>query len=228
MPAQSAESMYLAQAIVNTRLTAPTVARLAEWLGTDELEVERLIVAAFDAGEVEPWPDKDDRVTLTPLSAERLGVRLNVEGERWIYRKTEDRKERQTAKERRVIPATVACVGMEGLVCSRPTPLEELVRAEDRASRRVEGGLFRPADAVPLPTVLLGERLIWPVRLLASGGCPACMGRPKHNEYCLVCDRYGREWMLPAVSKSRRRQLPERVRARKPRRESRAERFGLV
>jgi hypothetical protein len=270
-------SPTLLAAIVDSLEAAPLVTRLAKRMAIGPEALERLIIEAFDAGEVEPCRAPrtgSDAVTLTPLAAERLGVRLNRIGSRWVSRKTPEPADRKkigpdtiTIGETDSAFVTGSDTGLDDFDVSPkildrlpdPKALEawELAAIAESTPRRSFGKRCQNGPAehdIPLPTVFLGERLQypavplvefevwWPVTKVVDGKrknvlerfiyktegrpphCPGCRDHPRPHEYCLICDRYGRGWMLPKVKVERRRQLePPKAKLRAQRR---AEKFA--
>lgn len=219
----------LAWSIVYSGHAAPTLDELLPVTPGDAESLEARIVRAFDAGEVEPWPGDAPRVTLSPWSAERLGVRLNSAGNRWVDVDHPDRCPHTSPGRSRTLSATDAGIGMDGIAAPK--------LVADAEPREFEPGRFGRRPEVPLPTVLLGERLQWPatIRQTTDDGlsprpthCPACHDHPRPHEYCLVCDRYGRGWMLTKVKHDRPRKAAavQAKSATKSRAQLRAEKFA--
>src|SRR5262249_52704692 len=62
-----------------------------------------------------------------------------------------------------------------------------------------------------LPTVLLGLSVSpWPVGQPMSRDCPGCRGRKLATiEYCLICDAYGCQHLLPKLPRVEKPRPPE-------------------
>ncbi len=251
---EPADPKSLPQAIIRSGRAAPTVAQLARTLGIDAVQVEAFIVEAFDAGTIDVWPGEEERVTLSPLSAEAFGVRLDPNGKRWESASRRVKPGRITNAatittcETDLSQAWIDRDSFDGLpppVFDRmPDPQAweaHLVHDATELAERMASGIRGRVNNgigelnIPLPTVLLGQRLQWPcsawqtsdARPKVAGDCPGCSGNLRPHEYCLICDGYGRGWMLPRVKAERIRQLPRETRpADKPRAIRRAEKFA--
>lgn len=221
------EAGALCLAIARSKVVAPTVDRLARRMGLEPDDLEARIVAAYDAGDVEPWhKGGKDRVTLTPRTAARLGVKIPPDGKRWARAGCPEPAPRVAVRSW-LEPAgddevarylnTAADVpdgsdegigiGVDG-EDDAPTPFPESVAddapgpvqaaiATEELLRKV-GERERPSAgwAPPFPTVLLGQRLLWPVARARGEACPSCRDRCRPWEYCLWCDRFGLEHLL--------------------------------
>lgn len=179
-----------------------TPAELARATG---LEVDTTLdqVADLDqAGWVACWDRPDGPVvTLTPLAAERLGVRILEVGRdlmpRW------DRPEVWTVD--RPVRASVDRGRPETHWPDRidpgPGPAEQAIAAEELLA--TTGPRRGDIDTSPRLSVLIAASLTpWPGPTAAASCCPGCGGRPLRAwEYCLYCDRWG----LDRPVKARRR-----------------------
>lgn len=211
MPWTDDEVKRLCVAIRLSGQRAPWVDRLADKLGLAGDALEAVIVRAFDGGEVEPWEHEGDRLTLTALSAERLGVGLTDDGERWMRLAKVGRTPRVKLPSGTITEADLSAhdetndwVGylspLQRVTDDQPSAHENVIDREDaeRLGRRYSGRGRPPIGLdVPMPKVLLGERLQWPVE---GRPCQSCRGRLRPWEYCLVCDAFGLEHLLPKVS----------------------------
>jgi hypothetical protein len=207
----------------------PTVEDLAAATGAGAAEVERAVAELAAAGWVEPWdagsPDQSidqsiDQVdlladapagplrwVLTPLAAERLGLRLDAESARWVPAAAPAEPPRKARRGRTVCETDLNGEPDDpGPLDSFPDPgapdPAEVVAAAEEADARAPRKRSR-ADhppALPQPTILLGERLIWDgPRWTETKPCPGCRGRRlTAARYCLVCERWGLDFLVPS------------------------------
>lgn len=167
---------------------APAIATLPEVLGLDDVEISEAAALAISAGLVQVWERQSPRLSLTALAAERLGIVLNSRGTRWV--RPEDPERNFQARAKLCYPD-----GYEQGIADREGPSEA-------AGASVRSDWSR----VPLPRILLGLSLAWPVAEGRGGKCGACKGQPlEPGTYCLVCDRLALEPEIgPGKSEGRR------------------------
>jgi hypothetical protein len=187
---------------------------LAGMLGISAVEAEDLLCELDLAGLLEIWETDDGPlVMLSPLAAERLGVRLVEVGAagtpRWALSGDPDPplpRARKVCRDERA--AT-----LEFVVDTEPPPEVAAARGEraERAERaalapqagEVEKPATRTADDFPRPSLLIGLGLTpWPGPGVAQpAGCPACGGQTLGPQmYCLFCDRWGLDRLAFATS----------------------------
>jgi len=200
--------------VVNAVIAAPVAwlspAELADALGRGVQETTDLLCDLDLAGWLEVWDGESGPVvTLSPLGAERMGVRLVEEGfeatARWAHAgDPEPRAPRSTN-----LCASARAANLDFVPDPAPEPDEAAARGEraaDVAARAVPKLIGRepdPAGAHPLrtddlppPSVLLGVGLTpWPgpgQEIDHDATCPACGSRHLGPQmYCLYCDRWG-------------------------------------
>jgi hypothetical protein len=188
----------------------PTVEDLAGATGADAAEVEPALAELAAAGWVEPWepdPDGPARCVLTPLAAARLGLRLDAESARWVPAAAPAEPPRKARRGKQVCETDLNGEPDDpGPLDSFPDPgapdPAEVVAAADEVEARAPRKRSR-ADhppALPRPTILLGERLIWDgPRWTETKPCPGCRGRRlTAARYCLVCERWGLDFLVPS------------------------------
>jgi hypothetical protein len=188
----------------------PTVEDLAGATGADAAEVEPALAELAAAGWVEPWepdPDGPARCVLTPLAAARLGLRLDAESARWVPAAAPAEPPRKARRGKQVCETDLNGEPDDpGPLDSFPDPgapdPAEVVAAADEVEARAPRKRSR-ADhppALPRPTILLGERLIWDgPRWTETKPCPGCRGRRlTAARYCLVCERWGLDYLVPS------------------------------
>jgi hypothetical protein len=128
-------------------------------------------------GMVARWDAEDGpSVTLTPLSAEKLGVHIDDDG-RWVSNHLRERAAR--------------CRRMPDIDFEEPD-------ADTGAFSAMAAERIAPIDenSLPFPTVLIGSSTtVWDN--VRHAKCPACGGRDlKPHEYCIFCDAWGGEKLL--------------------------------
>jgi len=191
-------------AVLNALIGAPlawqTPAQVAASLGC-ELEPTLDLLCDLDvAGWLDVWEDQNGpSITLSPLAAERLSVRIVEVGPgetpRWAGSGDPDppslrsrsvlHTERGATLDYVVDPMSAA----DFLSLQDPPDAADAVPQE--GSRGTSRYLYEP-----WPTVLIGLGLTpWPgPGEFSKAECPACSGRTfRHSMYCLYCDRWGRD-----------------------------------
>jgi hypothetical protein len=213
-------------AVTLSRVSVPTV-DLVERTGFDVEAIETALVDLAGSGLVATWDDGSGPVaTLTPLAAARLGLKLRrFEGRgglEWMPASRPDPKERRRAG--RVVAASSLGLDLDRLAGSDSEP-SDIVAASEAVERLAPARGRRLADRVylPAPTVTLtGCRTWpdgWPGRVGDDGRCSACRGaRLSSSVYCLVCDRWGLDWLVAILRERDRREETEKRRAAKARR----------
>ena len=185
------------------------------------------VLAALDAeGWLAVWEvEGGPFVTLSPLGADRLGVRLVEVGRDEVARWAPAGDPDPPQSVARHVCSSRRAAEMDFVVDPHPGPAEALEIAERVVQR--PGGREESADAprsapsishpaFAYPTLLIGLGLTpWPgPDRPADEPCPACGERPiGPSAYCLCCDRWGLDGRLggpavggrrrPAVSRSR-------------------------
>jgi hypothetical protein len=219
----SVESHQVLLAILRGPVFWQTLAEVAIRAGLD-LEATTDLLAALDA---DGWVEVRERaeglvVALSPLGAERLGVRVIEQGAgetpRWA-----DASQRDPLPPRaKNVCANHRSADLDFVLDPRPSPDIEAELAErsnfaldtpvpareDRSQPLGRGSLRKRIDpnddsTWPRPILLIGQGLTpWPgpCRDNAPARCPACGSkRLKLHAYCLCCDRWGLERLLPIV-----------------------------
>jgi hypothetical protein len=194
-------------ALTSDRFVFQSVARLAGQLGAEAAELMARFSEMAEAGLVEWWdhPDEGWGVCLSSRAAGQLGLELDADGRRWVTAgHAADAGGRRPRHE--VLEADLADpngpVALDELPDpGAPDPAEVVAAAEEadaRAPRKRSRADHPPA--LPRPTILLGERLIWDgPRWTETKPCPGCRGRRlTAARYCLVCERWGLDYLVPS------------------------------
>jgi hypothetical protein len=196
--------------LLNALLGAPVAwqapSELAAALGLDDESVTDTLCDLDTAGWLVVWEsDKGPYVTLSSLAAERLCVHLievgPAETPRWAP--VADPGPPPARSKNVCQSSRSASFELEPDPDSPPDiAAERAERASDRlkaqASQAVHGNR---GDDLPRPSAYVGLGLSpWPGPAQVSDGvCPACCGRRlRPHEYCLFCDRWGLDGLLPA------------------------------
>lgn len=156
-------------------------------------------VCAWEGGEV---------ATLSPLAAERLGVRISsTSGGGWVWTSKDARVQRRRPRKGRTKTETLdaEAVADPGLTAEDFAVLNERIEAyavEGRANRRQRlddeqlTGRHLPRPAV----ILTGSDSSWAEFVRPRGVCSVCLGLPLGpSTYCLRCDRWGLDWLLARI-----------------------------
>jgi hypothetical protein len=198
------------------RWTLVTPREVAAVLGCDIEQASDRLDVLVDEGWLAFWPVEEvgrpPAVTLTPWAAERLGVVLDNDS-RWIAA-DQPRRTLRVDRRRRFLTETDhdAASGRSSLAKHvdprEPEPWIHATVAEETAywhSRGVYRG-DHGRDRLPFPTVLLGLSISWdgPEITATRRHCRSCGGRRlKAHEYCLKCDNWGLERLLPMKPRTR-------------------------
>jgi hypothetical protein len=201
--------------VVNALLRAPvawqTPAELATALGGDVEKTTDLLCLLNVEGWIDVWDcETGPLVTFSPLAAERLHIHLVEAG-------PEETLRWAGVGDPTPPPLRARHVSLSGRAAALdlvPDPAPPPDRAAEQAEcgmRDVECGASpeHPAPRTPhpapsklfRPTILLGLGMTpWPGPPgRAIGLCPACHGvRLQPSMYCLYCDRWGLDHLLPA------------------------------
>jgi hypothetical protein len=211
MPATTLESETILSLVLE-RLSA-TQAEVAEALGCTAAEATAFVDALVTGGWLERWskpgPGRGPAVTLTPWSAERLGVRLNDHSSRWVPRSSRLRPTRARLKRHTVPQFAYDGLG-RGSVLHRQRdhrqhePWVEVAAAElvELALRRGDYSGDYGREGLPVPTFLLGLALPWdrPEITTRRRRCRTCGGRRlRPTAYCLRCDNWGLHRLVPSA-----------------------------
>ncbi len=191
--------------VINDVLDSPTAwrspAKIAEALGLGVEETADRLCDLDLAGWLTVWESESGPlVTLSPLAAQRLDVRLVEVGPsatpRWARAGEPDppsiRSKNVCLSER---AASLEFLRDPGMLPDQAAERGE--RAEIRALSLQKKALLPRTltrEELPRPTVLVGLSLTpWPGPNLETGSiCPACGGGPLGPQmYCLYCDRWG-------------------------------------
>jgi hypothetical protein len=216
------------EALASGQLAWQSPAELADRLGREVEETTDLLCDLDVAGWLEVWESETGTlVTLSPLAAERLGVRLIESGPdatpRWSpVGEPEPREPRATH-----VTAASRAAALDFVLDPEPDPGEAAVGSERAASvaaalrAQAAGTWPRPhgpagptsLDDLPSPSLLIGVGLTpWPGpdQLEADAICPACGSRRLGpHMYCLCCDRWGLDGLFGGA-----RSVKERARDR--------------
>ncbi len=210
---------HLLATLAGLPTAAPTLDELGEASGLRGDRLDEALERADLAGLVEAWPDSPEglAIMLSPLGADRLGLRLEEVGEvgrfRFRWRSAAEVAARDYSEDRsRMIPASVVAPEMspseffDAIADPKALqPVEMASRAElmERSLPPTAEDLAEahPAQYVIRPTILLGLRPTWNGPLLPDGPCPGCGGLPLGlYEVCLMCLRVGCQHLLPPVT----------------------------
>ncbi|RUL85735.1 zinc ribbon domain-containing protein [Tautonia sociabilis] len=219
---------HLLEAIARGPIAWSTPTELADALGLDEDETLDELASMDVAGLIEVWERPEGIVvTLSSLSAARLGVRLvapdPLADPRWAGLGAPEPSRGRTSSEGKAAGAA----GIEAIVDRQPGPDVEAERGEP--TRRHDAGHPRGADGrgdLPRPTRLIGTGLVpWPgPQTSSTSRCPACGSRLLPPQaYCLYCDRWGLDEKTPTAPidpRSLARQAERDRRRRQGRRDS--------
>ena len=179
-----------------------TPGALAESLGGGEEETTDILAELDAAGWLEVWEREDDpapAVTLSPLGAGRLGVRLVESGLDEVTHWAPAGDPEPPAPRARNVCAQVRAAELAFVPDPHPTPDEAAARAD--VPVRPPAGDGPDAWPWPYPNLLIGQGLSpWPGPARDHAPpCPACRNRPLcPNAYCLRCDRWGRDELVAA------------------------------
>lgn len=167
--------------------------------GLDEDEIETLV----DGGAIETVSaDGCLYATLTPYSAATLSLKVAEIGSdyRWVAASHQPKQRRGKHNRKRV---DLESLDSADLADKRAST------ADTVASINESIGLAFPAPRKVSDSDLSGRNLPRPGVLLTGcqpwvrerwGACPACNGsRLRPSTYCLVCDRWGLDWLLTKI-----------------------------
>jgi hypothetical protein len=203
---------------VVVRYTLATPEDVARELGCDVEQASDSLDGLVDAGWLAFWveeaPGEAPSVTLTPWGAEQLGLRLDDDS-RWVPSSQAQPAPRVRAKHR-MVHESKHVGGLEESSLDRrvdPRLVEPWVEiaAADEAAVALDRGLYRGdhgRERLPFPTVLLGLSIPWdgPEITLTRRECRSCGGRKlQAHEYCLKCDNWGLQRLIPREARVRRR-----------------------
>jgi hypothetical protein len=190
--------------VLNVLLEAPVAWRspeeIAAALGWGEGEVTDLLCDLDVAGWLVVWEtETGPLVTLSPLAAERLRVRLVEVGAGETPRWAREGEPDPPSPRSKHVCLNERAASLNFVPDPADSPDVSAVqseRTEAFAKTRSEGPPLRPGrrDEPPRPTVLLGLSLTpWPgPGVVSQTTCPACRGRTLGPQtYCLYCDRWG-------------------------------------
>jgi hypothetical protein len=199
------------KAIVDVLLRATvawqTSARIAEALGRDVEETTDLLSQMDEAGWITVWDaDPEPFLILSALAAERLHVHLVEVGPNETPRWARIGDPLPPSPKARNVPWMKQAAALDLVPASRPSPEVEAIRSEQVERRAIlRAGAHVPRDPIaslPPPRLFRGEGLTpWPgPGQKGPSPCPACGGQPlRRHEYCLYCDRWGLDALLPSV-----------------------------
>ena len=173
---------------------------IAEKIGVAPERLRDTIFRLISQDLVESWVDERRRpcLSFTPFAVQTLGIvyrerKLKRRADSWAI--TEADLWTLTDYERSGITSMddVEAAGYELHLPEHPDMLQWTDNQRWRAKRA-----DYLAHKIPAPTVLLGERLQWPVPgqetetgvNIATGPCAGCGGHPRDWEFCLICFRY--------------------------------------
>jgi hypothetical protein len=211
--------MQIMWVLVRGSVAWQTPTALAAAIGWNIEPTMDVLAMLDDAGWIEVW-DKDEEptITLSPLGAERLGVRLVEIGAaltpRWID--IGDPDPRPPAAKR--VCGTARAAALHYVIDPHPSPLAVAEKAEDLVRHNklrlpYQRARFWFEHDAPWPTTLLGLGLTqWPgPGRDPDEECPACGNLAlKPSMYCLCCDRWGLDGIFPTVMAPRKPGRPRR------------------
>lgn len=139
--------------------------------------------------------------TLTPLSASRLGLRI---GPRFTWVDASIRPKRKVPKREADAPLDPSRIADDR--ADRPDDIaiaNERIEAEAQRRGRRNGMVRTDAEIagrdLPFPAVLLEGCQAW--HTIRTLPCRACLNKKlRASTYCLVCDRWGLDWLLARVA----------------------------
>ena len=195
-----------------------TPGEVAGALGWDDGAATDVLAELDVAGWLAVWEvEGGPVVTLSPLGAGRLGVRLVEVGAAEVARWAKAGDPEPPRPRARHVCSRRRAAEMDFVVDPYPTP-DEAWEIAERGMRMAESPResAHPADphsairiphpALPYPTLLIGQGLTpWPgPGREPSAPCPACGERPLgHHAYCLCCDRWGLDGLLAGPGRAR-------------------------
>ncbi len=173
-----------------------TPASLAQALGREESATTDLLADLDDGGWLAVW-ERDDSptplVTLSPLGADRLGVRLVESGPEELARWSSAGDPEPPTPRARHVCARGRGADLAFVPDPHPSPDQAAALADTPARPAGHNG-----RSWPYPTMLIGQGLTpWPGPSpgpTPAAPCPACRDRRLvPHAYCLRCDRWGRD-----------------------------------
>ena len=207
--------IYLADRAIATGRVSVPLADCAARLDLDIDQVEESVDALCRLGLVSAWTfDGQSCATLSPLSAERLGLKLQSGSSAgtlgWVSRSKRDPPVRRRSKIR---TATDLQIRLELLASDSLRPdqiaearetVEDLIHDQSGAKKK------RLPDTIlanpPRPFVLItGSATVW--QETSTGKCSACGSAESHSTIhgstiCLRCHRYSFDWILDRLKRS--------------------------
>ncbi len=182
-------------ALIGAPLAWQTPAQVATALGCDLEETLDLLCDLDAAGWLDVWDDPRGLVvTLSPLAAERLCVRIvevgPAETPRWAGSGDPD----PPALRSRSVCASDRAAGLDFVV--DPYSFEDFLSQEDPPEPPATSSNGSRTPFEFRPTLLVGLGLTpWPGPAeLSKPACPACSGQSFRTcMYCLYCDRWGQD-----------------------------------
>jgi len=204
-------------------------------------------------GLIEVWVDSPCGVSwaLTPYAAFSLGIKLDDHGQSWIpKKKSKITKNRPKPDTKLFSHLETENFYMEytDTIDKKAFEAEQVVSAHEELVYELGGEeQFRKLQefkrkgpkrlSFPPPRNLLGSNCTWPVDgqdrqegprteyVTHPETCSNCGGSPGTFGYCLCCDSYGLDSLLPAISVFEDwKQVKEAIEARKARKKQRRER----
>lgn len=208
------------QEVLEALVAAPaawlTPAQVAGALGREVEETTDLLCDLDLAGWIEVCDsDPAPIVSLSPLGAERLGVKLVETGREATPRWAPAGEPEPPAPRPRHVFASARAASLDFVTDPSADPVAAAERGERAAAAErsvVLSGEQAPArasargDDLPAPSVLLGVGLTpWPgpgQSTAPDATCPVCGSRRLGpHMYCLYCDRWGLDRLAPQASR---------------------------
>jgi hypothetical protein len=181
--------------------------------------VEIALDELADDSRVETWHAGDGTVvTLSPLSAARLGLKLRLTISGYTWQAVSHRDHQPRVKRLRRVDKTetrnetdhgITLDRMAG-PASRPDQHAEAHEAVQQAAPEQRRGRLADSalnpDRLPRPTALLDSPEPWTWQRPQC--CPACKGKKlEAMSFCLRCDNWGLDWLLARISRDEMRSV---------------------
>lgn len=224
-------------ALISDRQCIVSVTALVDLAATD-LETVLSSLGSLESGGLVEFDAAAETVTLTPLSADRLGLRVEYEGGAWVWVPV-DQPERQSRARSSSFDAStridrrqhepwqeVEAWEYADTLAAAQAKARAHAESMGKRYRRTDAELEAIDDSLPKPGLVLTGVQMWPPqhdndydaltrKWAASRRCPVCRGRKlRPSHYCLWCDRWGLDWLLPRIKAPGRSKGEEKARER--------------
>ena len=224
-------------ALIMNRQCIVSVTDLVDLAATD-LETVLSSLGSLESGGLVEFDATAETATLTPLSAERLGLRVEYEGGAWVWVPV-DQPERQSRARSSSFDAStridrrqhepwqeVEAWEYADTLAAAQAKARAHAESQGKRYRRTDAELEALDDSLPKPGLALTGVQMWPPmhdsyfcsptgQWCVVHRCPVCRGRKlRPSHYCLWCDRWGLDYLLPGIKAIRRSKTGEKARER--------------